>query len=536
MAPLNLASNGCYEHPDFIYDVAIVGYGPSGALAAHMLGTKGIHTLVIDRELEIYPKPRAMALDHEIARVLDNCGLLDDLQDAIAPFSDSQHFGTKRQLLRSISMAPEPFPLGYTPNMVFNQPSFETSLRHAVSRLPSVAVKLGIELNSLSQTEEFVWLNCREIDSGTVQFKAKYLIACDGASSRIRDVLNIELEDLGFDEPWVVVDILINPGKGENLPQSSAHFCDPERPVAYIEGPGNHRRWEVMLKQNEDPKFMQQSDQIWNLLARWVTPEDGKLWRAASYRFHALVAKHWREGRVFLAGDAAHQQPPILGQGMCQGVRDVTNLIWKLGLVLLDNAPDALLDSYETERQPHARELIFRIKMLGEVLCERDFDAAQRRDERLLAESGGVAGRITRQSIIPGLTSGLIDNSLGAGTLFPQPWIRTNVSRALMDKVQGAGWRLICLSPSELPQDIIQHCRDLKIRLIGLFDPQLKKSQIDVCIIEEFDGILENWFQHYNCTYVLVRPDHYVFGTANAIPKLNNMLTVLDKFLHALAV
>ena len=350
MAPADLASNGDYKHPDFLFDVAIVGYGPSGALAAHMLGTKGIKTLVIDRELGIYPKPRAIAMDHEIARVLDNYGLLDSLYDVIAPFSDSQHFGAKQQLLRSISMTAEPFPLGYTPNMVFNQPSFETNVRHAVSGLSSVVVELGIELEGINQTEDFVLLNCRDAANGKINFKAKYLVACDGASSRIRELLNIKLEDLDFDEPWVVVDILIHPGKGRNLPQSSAHFCDPERPVAYIEGPGNHRRWEMMLKHDEDPKVMQQPDQIWSLLARWVTPEDGELWRAASYRFHALVAESWRDQRVFLAGDAAHQQPPILGQGMCQGVRDVTNLTWKLERVLRDAAPDSLLDSYEIER------------------------------------------------------------------------------------------------------------------------------------------------------------------------------------------
>ena len=177
----------------------------------------------------------------------------------------------------------------------------------------------------------------------------------------------IPFEDLGFDEPWLVVDLLVNEEALPRLPAVCAQYCDPVRPYTYIIGPGNHRRWEIMLNPGEDPRQVEREENVWQLLARWLAPTDGKLWRASSYRFHALVAAQWRKHHVFLAGDAAHQQPPFIGQGMCQGVRDVTNLCWKLTSVLRGQFSGALLDTYQQERKQHVSTLTQRIKRLARI-------------------------------------------------------------------------------------------------------------------------------------------------------------------------
>ena len=147
-----------------------------------------------------------------------------------------------------------------------------------------------------------------------------------------------------FDEPWLVVDLQVAEAALGKLPQTAAQFCDPRRPTTFIIGPGQHRRFEVMLLPGEDPRAMEEPDHVWQLLEKWLTPADATLWRAASYRFHALVVAEWRRGRVLLAGDAAHQQPPFIGQGMCQGVRDVANLVWKLDRVPRGESSAALLE------------------------------------------------------------------------------------------------------------------------------------------------------------------------------------------------
>lgn len=514
------------------YHVIVVGYGPSGAMAANMLGSSGIRTLVLERELDVYDKPRAIALDHEIVRTLDNYGLLECVRDYIAPFDDSNHFGAEYQILRTITAVPEPYPLGYTPSMVFSQPPFEAALRTAAAAKPEVSVELGAELIGLTEIASSVHVTYRDAQGVTTIATADYVIACDGASSTVRQLLGIDHDDLAFDEPWVVVDMLMKPNRGQHLPPTSAHFCVPDRPIAYINGLRSHKRWEIMLNPDEDPAAMQAPEQVWSLLSRWVTPEDADLWRAASYRFHALVAKRWRAGNVFLAGDAAHQQPPILGQGMCQGVRDVTNLVWKLGHVLRAEASDALLQTYEEERRGHVRNLIESIVEIGKVLCERDPARAIERDRALLAESGGVPSIRTRQDILPPLTNGFLGKGRGAGELFPQPWMLTGAGRALMDQVHGHGWRLIVADGAHVPEDVLSMATDRGLRVLRLVTSEGHQSDYSDDPREhrllEVDGVLRDWLKGHSCRFVAVRPDHYVYGTAESADTLRPMLSGLS--------
>ena len=255
--------------------------------------------------------------------------------------------------------------------MVFTQPPVEAILRDRAAQHSSVKVNLGSELVDLAQEEDRVILGLQD-ESGNIETRtAAYVIACDGASSTVRRMLGIPLEDLGFDEPWLVVDLIVNNAALGGLPAVCAQYCEPSRPCTYIIGPGNHCRWEIMLNPEEDPRWMEREENVWKLLSRWLKPKDGRLWRASSYRFHALVAETWRKSRVFLAGDAAHQQPPFIGQGMCQGVRDVTNLCWKLIAVLHGESGDALLNTYEEERKEHVTTLTGRIEEIGASICIR---------------------------------------------------------------------------------------------------------------------------------------------------------------------
>ncbi|MGM4903592.1 bifunctional 3-(3-hydroxy-phenyl)propionate/3-hydroxycinnamic acid hydroxylase MhpA [Tardiphaga sp. 866_E4_N2_1] len=511
------------------FRVVVVGHGPSGAIAASLLGDRGIRTLAIDRQLEVYDKPRAIAIDHEILRLLDNLGAAERVLPYVAPFPASQHFGAKGQLIRRIDMVAEPYPLGYTPSMVFTQPPVEAALREHAAAYDSVEVELGTELLGFEQAADRVTLHLRDGRGATRDVTADYVIACDGASSGVRQQLGIAFEDLVFDEPWLVVDLQVNDASLSKLPQTAAQFCDPSRPTTFIIGPGNHRRFEIMLLPGEDPREMETAAQVWRLLSRWITRDDAMLWRAASYRFHALVAQEWRCGRIVLAGDAAHQQPPFIGQGMCQGIRDVGNLIWKLDRVLRGQSNAKLLDSYGEERGEHVRQLTSRIKAIGHVICERDPDAAAARDERILAEGGGQPRTITRQEIVPPLQTGLLAFPLhpAHGTLFPQPWIRTAEGRRRLDSVAGTGWRLVLdmRNELELGPDLQAIMTRLDIRPI-----RIGPAADDV--LTEEDGVLAAWFDRHDCRAAIVRPDHYVFGVASETSALDALLTDLAERLR----
>jgi len=515
------------------FQVVVAGFGPTGAVATSLLGDRKIRTLAIDRQHAVYDKPRAIAIDHEILRLLDNLGVAERVRSYIAPFPASQHFGAKGQLIRRIDMVSEPYPLGYTPSMVFTQPPVEAALRQHAQTYPDVKVELGTELIGLSQTNDGVTLQLRSDDGSIRTVTSDYLIACDGASSGIRQQLGIAFEDMVFDEPWLVVDLHVSEAASAKLPRTAAQFCDPARPTTFIIGPGLHRRFEIMLLPGEDPREMEAPDQVWRLLQKWLTPADATLWRAASYRFHALVVSEWRRGRVLLAGDAAHQQPPFIGQGMCQGIRDVANLVWKLHRVLCGRSGPELLDSYGEERRAHVRELTTRIKAIGHVICERDPVAAEARDARLLAEGGGKPRTITRQDIVPPLSRGLLSTAPHAanGTLFPQPWVRTPAGRQLLDAACGTGWRLVlddgsCLAVTPA---IESYARALEMRIIRI--GQALGPAKSGALAEE-SGVLAQWFERHECAAAIVRPDHYVFGVSSDVPALSAMMTELSSRLQ----
>ncbi|MGY4506478.1 3-(3-hydroxy-phenyl)propionate hydroxylase [Bradyrhizobium sp. GM24.11] len=508
-------------------DVLIVGFGPTGAVASGMLGRLGHRTLVVDRLVDIYDKPRAIALDHEIFRHFDNMGLADAVSSFVEPFTASEHFGADQQLIRRIDMVAKPYPLGYTPSMVFSQPPVEAELRRHASSFPSVTTELGVELVDLAETSELVQAQLKDANGEIRTVTARYVLGCDGASSTVRQIAGLALEDLIFDEPWLVVDVRVNREALWKLPQKSAQFCDPARPVSFIIGPKNHRRWEIMLLPGEDPKQMERPENVWRLLAPWLSAEDGELWRAASYRFHALVAADWRRGRILIAGDAAHQQPPFIGQGMCQGLRDATNIVWKLDRVLRGVSGDGLLDSYTAERRQHVIELTGKIKAIGQSICERDPPAARRRDAQILAEGGGKPLQLTRQEIIPPLRAGFLSRQdcAGRGSLFPQPLIIAEGKLRLLDQVVGSGLLVF-----------VDGRRGDASSLAGLCagHPDLPATAVAPAgagkpgVLEEAEGVLANWFDRFGVAAAIVRPDHYVFGTASNATELADLLRDID--------
>lgn len=507
---------------DMLYDVAVVGFGPSGAVAAGLLTGMGLNVYVCDRQREIYDKPRAIAIDHEVLRVFQQLGVVDKVLRHVEPFTPSEYFGANGQLIKRLTMVEPPFPLGYTPSNVFTQPPVEALLREHVQQSVHGHVELGMALLGIEQNEECVRLTLRDDTGAQSEVRSRYVIGCDGASSTVRDLVGIQLEDLAFDEAWLVVDVLANAGGLAKLPTTSVQYCEPVRPCTLVIGPGNHRRWEISLNEGEDPRKVTEPAETWKLLARWLEPSDGELWRQASYRFHALVAERWREGRVFIAGDAAHQQPPFLGQGMCQGIRDVSNLAWKLSSVIRGEvcgaAADALLDSYGIERQRHVRDLTSRIKEIGSVIGERDEAKAIERDARMLAECGGVVRDTPRQDVIPRLEVGLLspDPHAANGTIFPQPWIAHAGDRVRFDSVAGDGWWLVLASDFDggLPATA-----DFSLPALSIL--RLGES------LQETEGIAAAWFQCHNCKAALVRPDRYVYGVAADQVDLIAMLQTL---------
>jgi 3-(3-hydroxy-phenyl)propionate hydroxylase len=521
------------------YDVVVVGLGPVGAVAANLAGMWGLKTLAVDRLPDIYDKPRAFGLDQEVMRVFDNIGIAQQIADVVMPYRTSEYRAAGGQVLKRIAPASPPYLLGWAPNYVFNQPAVEHALRERLAACPSVAFETGVEVVAVREEEGRALVRLRDSDGSEREVGARFVLACDGGTSPLRTSLGLPMEDLAFDEPWMVVDVHVTPEAAQRLPQTNVQFCEPARPCSYIVGPGLHRRWEFMINDDETPAGIQQPESIRTLLSRWLAPDEYRLWRASSYRFHALVLESWRKDNVFFLGDAAHMTPPFMAQGMCQGIRDAANLVWKLALVAHDAAPASLLDSYEEERKPHVRHTTLVTKELGTVICERDAAKARERDERLLAEMAQASGPTVRQSLIPGLAGGFL-SPVGVGgvrgVLFPQPQVEDHAGRTgLLDAFAQAGFLVVASREAELGPLLAE----LGSWSGGAMPPEVLRLTdrrddplADQHTLRERDGLLNDWFARHGCSVVVVRPDHYVYGGAKdgseAVAVLRALRAALD--------
>ena len=467
------------------YDLLVVGLGPVGDVLTALASLRGLSVLAIDKSPAAFPLPRAAVFDHEIMRVFQEIGVADRILP-LCRVPDRYQFRTASGgLLLDFPVEPVGA-FGWAETYALHQPAVETVLRERLAEL-GASVELGTSFEALEQDAEGVTATL-ERDGERRTVRARYLVGCDGSWSPVREALGIRLDDYRFDEPWLVLDTIFDePG---DLPIACQQICDPQRPVTYMAMSGKRFRWEFMLKPGEVPETMLDDATIRELVAPWKCADRMQIERKAIYRFHGLVAERWRDRRVFLAGDAAHQMPPFAGQGMCSGIRDAANLAWKLAAVVLGPAPDAILDSYQIEREPHVRAIIETAIAMGKVVCMLDPAAAAQRDRDMLARK--AAGAQDVSVAYPDLRGGLLSDTPRAGSLLPQPQARDG--RRFDSLLSGAP----ALIGHHLPSG-----SDREVQFLDLSSPALAP----------FRPALDSWLAQAEAEAVLIRPDRHVFAT-----------------------
>lgn len=495
--------------PARAFDVAVVGLGPVGSVAAALLSQAGLRVYACDRNPGLQEHPGTVSLEGDVLRVLDQIGVLGALRPHMQPFGASQCLGVDGQVICAGGPPrawPGERPAEHAASYVLSQRELERALHQNLLRQSTLLVARGCELTQLFSSDNHVQLELRAEDGGSDKVRAGWVLACDGAASTVRQQLDIGLEHFGFDEPWLVVDTLIREHARAKLPQVSTQFCEPSRPCRYVVGPGLYRRWELALQSHERSGDSNTQAHAWQLLSRWIGPEDAQIVHVASHRFHVALAQRWRAGRVFLAGDAAQVQPPFLGQGLSQGIRDVSNLSWKIAAVQHGQtkavARERLLKSYTSERRQLSRELLLEAAAQCMQLTERDEEKARERDARLLAERERVPYPAEPQPAwLPQLRVGFLGGvpSIARGKLFPQTRLALSGGDAIsMDHHFGYGWRIIA---------------DEQLRFHAAI------SGMDVITLgsrgfTETEGVAADWMRQHDCLAVLLRPDHYVYGDA----------------------
>ena len=510
------------------HDVLISGLGPTGAVLAGLLGQRGVKVAVFDSLDDLYPLPRAVGLDHEAMRIVQELGISEQLSKIIDHYRPSEYRGMDGQLIKRLDTEPPPYRLGWEPNYVFNQPKFEYEIRARLDEISNVQVFKKSEVISSEQKDGVVSIEVKHGSDGTVKsYSGRFMVACDGGSSPTRKRLGVELEDLGFDEPWLVVDAIVPKDVSDRLPQTQVQYCEAERPCTFVYCTEDHRRWEIMLDMDEFRTGDFPDEMLWPILSRWIKPGEVKLWRRAAYRFHGLIAKNWRVGNIFLAGDSAHMTPPFMAQGMGQGLRDVHNLAWKIDWVLKGKASDGILDTYELERKPHVRTTTLKAMELGRLICERDPVKAHERDKRLLDEQGGSIKTTFRQQMIPSLTVGLLHKTSSSGSVFPQPFVEVKGKKVRLDDTVGSEFVLfVDLDNTHVNLEDVQKAVAKKpIRVIGVSSHSDTASKS----IDAFESVmLKKWFKDNAACIALVRPDKYVYGSVDSLKALEEMLQIFE--------
>jgi len=427
-----------------MFDVAIIGCGPVGALAANLLGRSGLCVVVLEKERDLHPLPRAVHLDHEMMRLFQSAGVLDRVLPDMRDTDGHLHIGADGGVIRYMGTVGKPRPFGWSNDYFFYQPELEAHLRAGFADMAHVDLRLGAEFTGLDQVGDQVTVRFVQ-DGAAAEVSARWVIACDGSRSPVRKALGVVLDDLNFDEPWLVVDAEVEGPvsfppiggvpAGADLQRLSVMMCDPKRPATIVPGRGNHRRWEFMLLPGESENDITQPGMVAGLVEAWMAGVPHRIIRASTYHFHGLVAEQWQVGNVFLAGDAAHQTPPFFGQGMCHGLRDVSNLAWKMAAVAKGGANPALMASYQPERDPHVRSVIGAAVAAGRYICELDPAKAAARDADLRAAAASGKSE-TAADLIPAISTGVVfAGAPSAGERFIQPM----TSQGLLDDVTGGG-------------------------------------------------------------------------------------------------
>jgi 3-(3-hydroxy-phenyl)propionate hydroxylase len=502
-------------------DVVIAGLGPTGALLANLLGQRGWSVVAFDRDEDIYYAPRAVHFDDEIMRIFQDAGLADVIGGSAESFSDMA-FRLKARgpdVLRA-KVGSQDGRYGHPGAWWFHQPTLERQLHDGLKRFPRVFAQRGAEIIGFEQETGNITVQVRSVSGDICQVRGKYLIGCDGGRSFVRRAAGLTLESADFDQPWVVVDTKARcGGKEPSLPPYHFQVCDPAQPVTYVPMAGPYYEWQFMVTGNLSEREATDPNHIRQQLKPYVDLDKIEITRIAYYTFHGLWAKEWCKGRIILAGDAAHQMPPFLGQGMCSGARDAHALAWRLDLILSGRSEPMLLNDYVAERADHVDHIIQGAMFLGSVIQTRNPVIAFLRNVFLF--------RLT--NLIPPLNEAFVrtanrkrplsggcfgtNRPKVAGHLMPQPVVRVEAGElVLLDELLGQGFAIVArkgelVAAQHLIADL---ARRLPLRLIEL--GPMATGQI----VADPTGNLEKFLHAHDSDFAIIRPDRYFFDAGRA--------------------
>lgn len=521
-----------------MYDVVIVGAGPSGLIAGNLCGLYGLKTLLIEKNSAVSEIPKAILVDDETLRVINKIGLIEEVKKVITPGGGADYFSNKMKPFASVR--PNKISFGFHPRNKIVQPMFEKVLLEGIKRFPNVKVLHNTQLINFSQNETVKMTIEDVVSSNKEQIEASYMLGCDGGRSTVRKQLGIPLKEIGkkkngssFEEPWLIIDL-----KNDDLEtRHTSFYCDPPRPLMHAHTAFGQRRYEFMLLEGEDREEMLKDENIRNLLAPFTEYKPENLVKKSVVVFNALVAEKFADNRVILVGDSAHLTPPFAGQGLNSGVRDAFNITWKINLITKGLAVHSILDSYEKERKNHVEAMIKLSVRMGSFILTTSPRRKLIRDisfsalklapplKRYVTEMRFKPKPICTKGLFVGIEKPLVGEMLKPPLLFDS---QSNL--VSLDQYLGTGFSLLKISsPNDLSfppltEDVWKGIAPTKISIYP--EHFITRKMEDSLPLTD----INNSFKEYENKFILLRPDFYVMGVftekeySNFTEQLSNVL------------
>lgn len=525
---------------DHVWQVVVVGAGPTGLTLANLLVRYGVDVLLIERNESTVQEPRAVSIDDESLRTMQAIGVVGDVVSHVVLGYGSDYFTPGGSCF--LRVRPTSKEYGYPKRSAFRQPVFERQLREYFSLHAAETrseARFSTELVDFRQDQDAVQLVLRGPDSGLANISTQYLAACDGARSFVRERLGIGLSGSTFRERWLILDL----EETRDATRDTKVFCDPARPCLSLPGPDRTRRFEFMLHDGEVEPEVTSSEFTRALLTRHGE-EETPIRRSRVYTFHARMADRWREGQIFLAGDAAHLSPPFAGQGMNSGIRDAHNLAWKLAAVVQGRLGPRLLDTYEQERRDHAWEMIELAMRMGKVMMPRSFGGAfgLQAAFRLLSVVPPARSYFAEMKYKPKpqFASGFLARTgkgraaQWVGRMFPQPEVHGEGGAMLLDEFLGDGFAL--LAPPRTPPSLFAQLPERPWTQLGVRRVAVREASDSAPIpsgvigVEDFTGAFSSSMKDLPEGFFFLRPDRYVAAFLRAAT-LQTDVKVVDEML-----
>jgi 2-polyprenyl-6-methoxyphenol hydroxylase-like FAD-dependent oxidoreductase len=378
-------------------DVAalVVGAGPTGLTMASELQRHGMGCRIIDRLPQPSRVSKALGIQARTLELLEKMGIVDAFLTKGVQLHTVNIYGARQRVVRlDMQCVPSRYPF------MLSLPQWVTEdLLSAHVKQQGIEVERGVSLASLQPVRGGVDVVLEHGDGRSEQVRTRWLIGCDGPHSAVRHHLGLDFSGSTFDQSFALADVRMNLSLSRH---EAAFFWRGGDNIACIPLPDDQYRLVIAYRPRTEPHGEVTLEELERALAAcgWAdTKVDDIVW-SSRFVVNQRKVHHYRQGSVFLAGDACHIHSPIGGQGMNTGIQDAFNLAWKLVLVDSKKARPAVLDSYESERERVGRQLLLGTNLFARIALLSRSQAVRLRDYMIPLATGIHAVRRRTATLI----------------------------------------------------------------------------------------------------------------------------------------